>query len=242
MRRGGRPRDPEADRALLAAALDILQQQGYAGLSMLGVAKRAGVSATTLYRRWTSKEDLVAAAVVHLSPLVEQPDTGNLHDDLRAVMRERAKSMRGDEGHVLIGLVAEMVKNPRAFAAIKERLTQSNLQVVIDLLQRAMDRGEIPHTDLELALDFVTGPFWAKLFAGSVPTDKFVDDILPMLVAALKAAPVRPTARTTNPATPRRAKAPPIRSFGKSSTHAEAKFRPRTRPADDGQGRRRLCQ
>jgi AcrR family transcriptional regulator len=188
------------------ATLEILQQEGYAGLSMLGVAKRAGVSATTLYRRWSSKEDLVAAAVLRLSPLVEQPDTGNLHDDLRAVMRQRAKSMRGEEGRLLIGLVAEMVKNPRAFAAIKERLTQSNLQVVIGLLQRAMDRDEIPHTDLEVALDFVTGPFWAKLFAGSVPTDKYVDDILPMLVAALRAAPARPGPRTTSSSTSLRAR------------------------------------
>jgi AcrR family transcriptional regulator len=198
--RSGRPRDPAADRAILAATLAILERDGYAGLSMLGVAKRAGVSGTTLYRRWSSKEDLVAAAVLRLSPLVKKPDTGNLHDDLWAVMRQRARSMRGEDGRVLVSLMAEFVRDPRAFAAIKDRLTESNLQVVIDLLQRAMDRGEIPHTDLDLAIDFITGPFWARLFAGSVPTGRYVDDILPMLVAGLRAAPVRPKPATSRSA------------------------------------------
>jgi AcrR family transcriptional regulator len=204
--RTGRPRDPATDQAILAAALDILQHDGYARLSMLGVAKRAGVSATTLYRRWASQEDLVAAVVLRFSPLVKQPDTGNLHDDLRAVMRQRAKSMRGEDGRVLVSLMAEIVRDPPAFAAIKERLTESNLQVVIDLLQRAMDRGEIPHTELDLVIDFITGPFWAKLFAGSVPTDRYVDDILPMLMAGLMAAPVRPKSATAPSAKRRRAK------------------------------------
>jgi AcrR family transcriptional regulator len=186
----GRPRDPAVDKALVKATLDILEQQGYAGLSMLGVAKRANVSPATLYRRWSSKEDLVAAAVLTLSPPVEPPDTGNIYDDLRIVMQQRAKAMRSGEGRVLIGLMAEMVRNPKAFDAVKQRLTQSNLQVVTDLLLRAMDRAEIPRTDIDLALDVVTGPFWAKLIAGTPPSERLVNDLLPMVVAALKAAPV----------------------------------------------------
>jgi hypothetical protein len=105
-------------------------------------------------------------------------------------MQQRAKAMRSGEGRVLIGLMAEMVRNPKAFDAVKQRLTQSNLQVVTDLLLRAMDRAEIPRTDIDLALDVVTGPFWAKLIAGTPPSERLVNDLLPMVVAALKAAPV----------------------------------------------------
>jgi AcrR family transcriptional regulator len=192
----GRPRDPAVDEALVKATLDILEQEGYAGLSMLGVAKRAGVSPATLYRRWSSKEDLVAAAVITLSPPVEAPDTGNLYDDLRIVMKWRARAMRRGEGRVLVGLIAEMVKNPKTFEAVKQRLSHSNLQVVTDLLHRAMDRGEIPRTDIDLALDVVTGPFWARLISGTPPTEHLVDDLLPMVIAALKAAaPARPVPR-----------------------------------------------
>jgi AcrR family transcriptional regulator len=192
----GRPRDPAVDEALVKATLDILEQEGYAGLSMLGVAKRAGVSPATLYRRWSSKEDLVAAAVITLSPPVESPDTGNLYDDLRIVMKWRARAMRRGEGRVLVGLIAELVRNPKTFEAVKQRLTNSNLQVVTDLLNRAMDRGEIPRTDIDLALDVVTGPFWARLISGTPPTEHLVDDLLPMVIAALKAAaPARPVPR-----------------------------------------------
>ena len=59
----GRPRDPEADRAILEATIEILGEEGYEGLSIEGVAARAGVGKTTIYRRWTSKAELVVAAI-----------------------------------------------------------------------------------------------------------------------------------------------------------------------------------
>jgi AcrR family transcriptional regulator len=190
--RGGRPRSTAADHALIRATLQTLQEDGYAGLSMAGVAKRAGVSATTLYRRWSSKEDLVVAAVSTLSPLVDHPETGTLVEDLRIVLRQRADSLRSEQGKVLIGLLAEILKNPSVFAIVRQRLTGSNLQVLADVLQAATRRGEIPPIDLDLAFDVIAGPFWSQMLGGTAPSQEFVDDIVPMLVAALQAAPTRP--------------------------------------------------
>ena len=59
----GRPRDPETDRAILQATLKLLTDQGYAGMSVERVASEAGVGKTTIYRRYSSKEELVAAAL-----------------------------------------------------------------------------------------------------------------------------------------------------------------------------------
>jgi len=192
--RGGRPRSTDADRALLTATLATLQEDGYAGVSMIGVAKRAGVSATTLYRRWSTKADLVAAAVATLNPIMDVPDTGTVVEDLRAVLRHRAEALRNEEGKVFIGLIVEIIKNPDAFAAVKDRLGNRNLGVLAEIIARAVDRGEIPPIDFELALDVISGPFWSKMLAGNTPSDQYVDDVLPMLVAALKAAPTPPTA------------------------------------------------
>ena len=59
----GRPRDPEADRAIHQATIELLGEEGYEGLSIEAVAARAGVGKTTLYRRWPSKEPLVVDAI-----------------------------------------------------------------------------------------------------------------------------------------------------------------------------------
>jgi AcrR family transcriptional regulator len=193
--RGGRPRDPAADQALLDAALALLEEEGYAGLSMAGVAKRAGVAATTLYRRWSSKEDLVAAAFSTIRTVLVHPDTGDLGEDLRIVLRQRAEALRGDEGRLLKGLMSELINNPEVFAAFKQRLASSNLSIVAEILERSAARGEIPHLDLALALDVISGPFYTKMIAGDMPSDEYVDAIIPMLVAAIKATPPRPTGK-----------------------------------------------
>src|SRR5438132_12169584 len=93
--RRGRPRDPEVDRAVLAAAVDLLAEAGYARLTMDQVAARAGVGKASVYLRWQNKVALVAEAIQHRSAVVpEVPDTGSLREDmlrfLLALLRGKA--------------------------------------------------------------------------------------------------------------------------------------------------------
>src|ERR1700722_2208008 len=81
-RRPGRPRDPGYDKVILDATLEILNDKGYAGLTIDGVAPRTGVGRPTIYRRWASKAALVIAALTQSSHLSLIPDTGALRDDL----------------------------------------------------------------------------------------------------------------------------------------------------------------
>src|SRR4051794_12263274 len=77
--RGGRPRDPACDAAILRAAVEVFVECGYAGVSMEGVAARAGVGKATIYRRYASKAQLVVDAVrCGLSVDDHLPDTGDL--------------------------------------------------------------------------------------------------------------------------------------------------------------------
>ena len=71
----GRPRSAMADRAIVAATLALLEEHGYAGLTMAGVAERAGVSTATLYRRWSSKQELVVGALAAVIPDQPPSDT-----------------------------------------------------------------------------------------------------------------------------------------------------------------------
>src|ERR1700682_5701852 len=91
-RTSGRPRNPAADRAILAATLQLLDEQGYSGLALTEVAERAGVSTATLYRRWSSKGPLVLAAMQSILYPVSLPDTGNTRQDLVLFLQERIQT------------------------------------------------------------------------------------------------------------------------------------------------------
>lgn len=82
----GRPRSEEAHQAILRATLELLGQVGFSGLTVEGVASRAGVGKATIYRRWPSKLPLVVEAF-HELPQLEDADTGNLAEDLRVMLR-----------------------------------------------------------------------------------------------------------------------------------------------------------
>jgi AcrR family transcriptional regulator len=78
----GRPRSTAADLAIVHATIEILLQDGYDGLTMAGVAQRAGVSTATLYRRYESKVDLVVGCITTLKDQFHEPvDTGSLAGD-----------------------------------------------------------------------------------------------------------------------------------------------------------------
>lgn len=81
----GRPRDPAKDVAVLSATRALLVEEGYQGTTVLAIARRAGVGAPTVYRRWPSKEALVEDAAFGFTASVPLPaPTGDLRADLRA--------------------------------------------------------------------------------------------------------------------------------------------------------------
>src|SRR5262245_53313353 len=82
----GRPRSEEAHRAILDATLALLVEVGYSGLTVEGIAQRAGVGKATIYRRWASKLPLVIEAFGQL-PGFEDADTGDLATDLDHMLR-----------------------------------------------------------------------------------------------------------------------------------------------------------
>ena len=94
----GRPRDARHDQAILAATLEILQEQGYGGLTIEGVAARAGVGRPTIYRRWPSKPALVVAALVQSDRLaLPVARHGLVARDLIAVQRHQVELMNAPD-------------------------------------------------------------------------------------------------------------------------------------------------
>ncbi|HVU61507.1 MAG TPA: TetR/AcrR family transcriptional regulator [Mycobacteriales bacterium] len=80
--RVGRPRDPRVDDAIRQATLELLVEDGYQATTIQAIARRAGVSAPSVYRRWSSKAELIEEAVFPSGLLAPEARTGDVITDL----------------------------------------------------------------------------------------------------------------------------------------------------------------
>jgi AcrR family transcriptional regulator len=185
----GRPRSADADRAIVHATLSLLEEHGYAGLTMTGVAERAGVSTATLYRRWSSKEELVVGALASLVPERAPTDTGSLEGDLRETLSRMSETMSGDRGRLLLGLAGEVTRHPALAEAMRARFSISMQDSLATMLDRAAQRGEIPPpADPQVAVALIVGPLHYWLLSGETSSPALVESLVPMVLRALGAA------------------------------------------------------
>lgn len=170
LRRPGRPRSAQAGRAILAAALLSLVEDGYEGMSIEGVAARAGVGKTTIYRRWPGKEELVGAALLSLNQDVRVPDTGSVRDDLNALVGEfRRHTLESPIGPVIGRLVSATLTSPSLKDIFQETIFRERRAAARAVLQRGIERGQVrPEIDVDLAIDLLAGPIITRiLFDGA---------------------------------------------------------------------------
>ena len=168
-RRPGRQRSEAADEMILDTTLDCLREYGYAGLTMAGVIERAGVSSATLYRRWATKPELVAAAVEFLAPEPTELDTGSLAGDVNALLRHIAKAYaaRNAFGESMLG---DALIDHELTARINEKVVAPRVRLLGCILDRAVSRGELldpPAADIAHAL--LVGPLYYRLKASLQP-------------------------------------------------------------------------
>src|SRR5437870_5218075 len=111
-RRRGRPRSPSADRAIAEATVELLASGGFASLKIERVAERAGVGKTTIYRRWPTKEQLVASALSEFADDFAVPDSGSSRDDVVVAIRYQLGVLTAGLGRVAGALLAEAAFRP----------------------------------------------------------------------------------------------------------------------------------
>jgi AcrR family transcriptional regulator len=180
----GRPRDPETDRAILQATIELLGEEGYEGLSIEGVAARAGVGKTTVYRRWPSKAPLVVDAIKrYKSPEDPAPPRGDesTRDALVRVLSHFIRAMgHSESGRMMAGLVAEISRNPELAQAVRNGILEHRRSFVFAVLSRGVELGEIrPDVDVELVADMLAGPMVMRiLLTGGAITPRLVRQIV----------------------------------------------------------------
>ncbi len=173
-RKRGRPRDPEADGRILAAASSLILLRGFDNMTVDEVATNAGVGKATVYRRWSRKEDLAVAAMEQLyRDEMPTPDTGTLRGDLEAMCASVLAFASSPAGaDYLRTSIKESLRDERIamlYRAASKRAEQSSVAV----FERAIARGEIREN---LPIDVLV-----QLIGGIVAMRSIIEEDLPSL-------------------------------------------------------------
>ncbi|NEO70248.1 MAG: TetR/AcrR family transcriptional regulator [Moorea sp. SIO3H5] len=152
----GRPRSRASHQAMLKAALELLSEVGFEAMSIEVIAARAGVGKTTIYRRYSSKDQLVADAIESIREEVLIPDTGNLWSDIDALIENAAQITLTPLGKQTVAMIIGSASSNPGFAQIYwEKYLQPRRKSFAVIIERAKTRNEIP-TDLDSDLVFDT--------------------------------------------------------------------------------------
>lgn len=200
-------RSTQAQAAILAATRDILAESGVRGLTMEGVAGRAGVAKTTVYRRWSSKGELALAVLIDMvEQLVAAPAPDSTRDELVAFVDGAVRILGATlMGRVMQGLVSELAANPELARSFQERVVAMRVAGVRRLVERGIARGDLrPDADVHLAHELLFGPVYYRLLLTGAPleeglAERIVDAVLPAFVASPAATAGRRSAPAARP-------------------------------------------
>ncbi|MHC5766224.1 MAG: TetR/AcrR family transcriptional regulator [Nostoc sp.] len=187
----GRPRSIHADQAILQATLDLLAEVGYESMSIEAIASRAGVGKTTIYRRYTSKEELVADAIESLRDDLAIPDTDSFWGDMDILIKNAAKKIDSPLGRQTLALIISTASSNPQFAEVYwTKYTKLRREAFSKILERAKSRGEIhKDADVDLIIDLVSGSlYYALIFKPTTePVEAYMRRTMNLLLKGISA-------------------------------------------------------
>jgi AcrR family transcriptional regulator len=186
--RGGRPRDPSRDGVIRAAILSLLAEVGYGALTMDAVAAEAGVGKATIYRRWRTKEDLVADTIAEISRAEVTPtDTGTLEGDLREMLHLIVGAVNGPTGAATQALLSTVPHNTALASAFRDGPIGVWVQAFDQIFARAESRGDLrPGLSGSVVAEAITAPFVQRWLVNGRPvTEEYADEVLAQVVMPL---------------------------------------------------------
>ncbi|HSP56189.1 MAG TPA: TetR/AcrR family transcriptional regulator [Dehalococcoidia bacterium] len=181
--RAGRPRNPEADQAILEVAIRILRGEGYRSLNIERVAEESGIAKTTIYRRYQDRQDLAAAAIgalLEAHGAFATPDTGGCRADLKIIF---AALRSADSSSPLLAVLGAVLSEGQRDAALLERLWERAFgphhRALATVLQRGIERAEL-RSDLDIGatIEILVGTVLARLIPGGPVTDDWVESVI----------------------------------------------------------------
>jgi AcrR family transcriptional regulator len=181
-----RRRNVKSHHAILQATRDLVRESGYARLTIEGIAARAGVGKSTIYRWWRSKGELVVEALAEVLEARPIPDSGNTRRDLTAIVHQSMALYAEETGAraIIAGLVNDMHHNPELAEALRERLIRPRRAGNREAIERAIARGDLAaDIDVELLIDTLVAPISYRALITDAPITgdlaaKLVDRVL----------------------------------------------------------------
>jgi AcrR family transcriptional regulator len=163
------------------AVTALVAERGHAAVSMTDIAERAGVAATSLYRRWGDVRVLIMeVATEQLMREHPLPDTGTLAGDLRKWARTIAAGLRDPAGSSFFqAFVATAM--PGAPGETRTAAMQGRIDQITTMLERARKRGEKP-PPLADVLDHLLAPLYARALFGTPGSEAFAEKLVERLM------------------------------------------------------------
>lgn len=189
-----RRRGPVLERAILEAALEQLSTVGWSGLTMEGVAAAAQTGKAAVYRRWPSKEDLVADALKAGIPVLDEAaDRGCVREDLYQVCRDVRDAMFSRSGLALRAVLHECdaASAERFQDLIVSRVINPSTRLFRDVVKRGVRRGDVRADAVcELVFDVVPGllMYRSKVCGSEWPDQDLAEMVDRVMVPLLRAA------------------------------------------------------
>jgi AcrR family transcriptional regulator len=166
----GRPRTEGTDEAVMDAAMELLAERGYDGLTMEGVAARAGVAKTTVYRRWPSRAQLVLEVANRVAAPVRLTPTGDLRHDLVSALRDIIGVLDAPLARRIVPRILADAGESEELTAVLSAFWTNRRGRLRELLTAGVESGEIrPDLDLDVAADALYGPVWYRYLVTRAP-------------------------------------------------------------------------
>ena len=181
-------RSRRAESAILEATIGLLAELGFGGLTIDGIAARAGVGKATIYRHWSSKAEVAVEAFRSFIPPLEDPDTGSLADDVRRVVHQIVDGLSNSPlAGILPSLVEAAERDPEVERLFKE-FGGTRRAVLRGILTRAAQRGELREgLDHDVVIDLLVGPIFTRRLVTRAPvTRKHADAVINLVLPVLQ--------------------------------------------------------
>jgi AcrR family transcriptional regulator len=193
-RRIGRPRSGTADRAILDAAMALLSEVGLAGLTMSAVVSRSRVARATVYRRYATREALIAAALAQVKGREPFPLSGDVARDIATGVAWAAAVLGEPAFQRFLPLfVGEALRGPAAARNLIERVAPNHANVAREYAERAASAGLRTDIDPLIVSDMVQGAMLMRLLSsGTAPDSAAVDQVVDILLRGLREPVVEP--------------------------------------------------